>query len=78
VAEGRAAVLWPNPTTIDFAALGEVHPVKFRFDIFTGSQQTTEVDYQLWTAEHPLIEGVQPVIPVSPLIAALVHLADRG
>jgi len=24
LAEGRAAVLWPNPAAIDFAALGEV------------------------------------------------------
>lgn len=24
VTEGRAAVLWPNPAEIDFAALGEV------------------------------------------------------
>ena len=33
------------------------------FDIFTGSRQTTEDDYQLWTAEHPFTEGVRPMIP---------------
>jgi hypothetical protein len=62
VAEGKVALLWPNQTAIDFAALGEVRSGEFRFGIFTGSQQTTEDNYQLWTAKHPLTEGVQPVI----------------
>ena len=62
VVEGRVAVLWPNPTAINFAALGEMHPAEFRFDIFTDSQETTEDTYRRWTREHPLTEGVSPVI----------------
>jgi hypothetical protein len=62
VAESRAAVLWPNPTEIDFMVLGEVHSDEFRFDVFTLGQETSEADYQRWTAEHPLAEGIRPVI----------------
>jgi hypothetical protein len=62
VYEGRVAVLWPKPTAIDFAALGEVHPDECRFDIFADSQETTEDDYRRWTAEHPLAEGISPKI----------------
>ena len=62
VAESRTAVLWPNPTAIDFAALIEVCPAEFRFDTLTYSQKTTEDTYQRWTAEHPLAEGISPMI----------------
>lgn len=62
VAEGKATVLWPNPTAIDFMALGEVHPDEFRFDILSASQETTWDNYQLWTVEHPLTEGISPII----------------
>jgi hypothetical protein len=35
---GQAAVFWPNPSGDRLrAALGEVHPAEFCFDIFTGS-----------------------------------------
>ena len=41
VAEGRAAVLWPNPTTIDFAALGEVREGEVRIVADNDSEEAT-------------------------------------
>lgn len=63
VAEHKAAILWPNPVAVNFSALDEVHPDEFLFDTFTLGQETTADNYRKWTAEHPLTEGVPPVLP---------------
>jgi hypothetical protein len=41
VSEGRAAVLWPNPTAIDFAALGEVREGEISIVVSDDSQAAT-------------------------------------
>lgn len=42
VAEGRAVVLWPNPTAIDFAALGEVRSGEISIVISDDSHAGTQ------------------------------------
>ncbi len=41
VTEGRAAVLWPNPTAIDFAALGEVRDGEISIVVSDDNQAAT-------------------------------------
>jgi len=62
LADGKAAVLWPDPPAIEFAALREVYAEEFSFEIFWPAQEATEDGYRRWTAEHPLAVGVPPVI----------------
>lgn len=41
VAEGRAAVLWPNPGVIDFEALGEVREGDVSFMVADDNEDAT-------------------------------------
>jgi hypothetical protein len=41
VAEGRGAVLWPNPAAIDFAALGEVRECEISIVVSDDDEEAT-------------------------------------
>lgn len=56
----RAAVLWPNPSAVDFGQLPEIHPDEFRFHPALGSMHLTDVEF-LEVTRTPLQVGVDPM-----------------
>lgn len=68
VDEGRAAVLWPNPTAVDLASLPEVHPGEFAFAI----DPTT---VRLTAAEHSRVTHVPLQVGLLPAMAVLGEAA---
>ena len=59
VEDGRATALWPNPSTVDFGSLPEVHPDKFRFYPGIGPMQFSGEQFER-VSQTPLHVGMDP------------------
>lgn len=55
---GRAVKLWPDPLTVNFATLPEVHPDEFRFLLTGDSVHFTDDEHLRRVAQTPLQVGL--------------------